>query len=213
LPVSEDSFHIILLILIRRIHMRKYLPHILIISFVFLLAPTAQIASHAGELEDAKEKVRNNPDDADAHIGLGVTYGDAANWNEAIASFKQAIKLDPDNDAMGALAHFGLCSAYFNLGMYKEAIESGKQAIRIDPDYRGAHAGLGIAYGSLGMHKESIEPFKQAIRIDPDNVAAHTALGIAYYSLGDKSSALEQYKILKKLDAEMADLLFNLIYK
>jgi len=126
---------------------------------------------------------------------------------------KQAIKLDPDNDAMGALAHFGLCSAYFNLGMYKEAIESGKQAIRIDPDYRGAHAGLGIAYGSLGMHKESIEPFKQAIRIDPDNVAAHTALGIAYYSLGDKSSALEQYKILKKLDAEMADLLFNLIYK
>ena len=63
------------------------------------------------------------------------------------------------------------------------------------------------------MHKESIEPFKQAIRIDPDNVAAHTALGIAYYSLGDKSSALEQYKILKKLDAEMADLLFNLIYK
>ena len=103
--------------------MRKYLLHVLIISFVFLLAPTAQVASYAGEIEDAKEKVRKNPDDADAHIGLGVTYGDAANWNEAIASFKQAIKLDPDNDAMGALAHFGLCSAYFNLGMYKEAID------------------------------------------------------------------------------------------
>jgi tetratricopeptide (TPR) repeat protein len=199
--------------LIRRIHMRKYLLHVLIISFVFLLASTAQVASYAGEMEFYKEKVRENPDDAEAHFGLGYAYGDAANWREAIASFKQAIKLDPDNDAMGALAHFGLCSAYFNLGMYKEAIESGKQAIRIDPDYRGAHAGLGIAYGSLGMHKESIEPFKQAIRIDPDNVAAHTALGIAYYSLGDKSSALEQYKILKKLDAEMADLLFNLIYK
>ncbi len=38
--------------------MRKYLLHILIISFVFLLAPTAQIASYAGELEDAKKAVR-----------------------------------------------------------------------------------------------------------------------------------------------------------
>ena len=38
--------------------MRKYLLHVLIISFVFLLAPTAQVASYAGEIEDAKEKVR-----------------------------------------------------------------------------------------------------------------------------------------------------------
>jgi len=48
--------------------MRKYLLHVLIISFVFLLAPTAQIASHAGEIEDAKVEVRNNPDDALAHF-------------------------------------------------------------------------------------------------------------------------------------------------
>ncbi len=29
--------------------MRKYLPHILIISFVFILVPTAQVASYAGD--------------------------------------------------------------------------------------------------------------------------------------------------------------------
>ena len=34
--------------------MRKYLLHVLIISFVFLLAPTVHVASYAGELEDAK---------------------------------------------------------------------------------------------------------------------------------------------------------------
>ena len=56
--------------------MRKYLLHVLIISFVFLLAPTAQVASHAGELEDAKEEVRKNPDDADAHYNLGLAYYD-----------------------------------------------------------------------------------------------------------------------------------------
>ena len=42
--------------------MRKYIPHILIISFIFLLAPTAQVVSYAGTIEDAKEVVRKNPD-------------------------------------------------------------------------------------------------------------------------------------------------------
>ncbi len=71
--------------------MRKYLLHILIISFVFLLAPTAQVASYAGELEDAKEEVRKNPDDADAHLNLGLAYYGSGNYKEAIESYKQAI--------------------------------------------------------------------------------------------------------------------------
>ena len=45
--------------------MRKHLlPHILIISFVFLLAPTAHVATYAGEIEEAKEEVRKYPDEA-----------------------------------------------------------------------------------------------------------------------------------------------------
>ena len=54
--------------------MRKYLLHILIISFVFLLAPTVQAAPYKDEkrIEDAKEEVRKNPDDADAHLNLGL---------------------------------------------------------------------------------------------------------------------------------------------
>ena len=54
--------------------MRKYLLHVLIISFVFLLAPTAQVVSYAGAIEDAKEEVRNNPDDASTHYNLGGAY-------------------------------------------------------------------------------------------------------------------------------------------
>jgi len=76
--------------------MRKYLLHILIISFVFLLAPTAQIASHAGELEDAKEEVRNNPDDADAHYNLGLTYIILKDRGFAMEQYKILKKLDTE---------------------------------------------------------------------------------------------------------------------
>ncbi len=122
--------------------MRKYLLHVLIISVVFLLAPTAQVVSYAGAIEDAKEEVRKNPDDAMAHFKLGVAYGESGKYEEAIESYKLAIKIKPDD----ARAHYNLGVAYNNTGKHQEAIELFKQAIRINPDFAEAHYHLGIAY-------------------------------------------------------------------
>ncbi len=63
------------------------------------------------------------------------------------------------------------------------------------------------------MNKEAIASYKQAIRINPDNADAHICLGLAYILLNDGGSALDQYKILKSLDPELANKLFNMIYK
>ena len=47
----------------------------------------------------------------------------------------------------------------------------------------------------------------------PDYAMAYCFLGMTYVSLNDKASASEQCEILKSLDSELADKLFNLIYK
>jgi tetratricopeptide (TPR) repeat protein len=97
---------------------------------------------------------------------------------------------------------------------YMEApAELTQQAIRIDPDYVKAHCNLGIAYGKSGKYKEAIDAFKQAIRINPDYSEAHFNLGVACHYSNDRNSALEQYKILKNLDSELANKLFNMICK
>ena len=95
----------------------------------------------------------------------------------------------------------------------KDAVESLKQAIRINPDDADAHYNLGVAYGNLGLYKDAIEAYKQAIRIDPDNAAAHCNLGEVYLLIGDRNSALNEYKILKDLDIDLANKLFDLINK
>jgi len=64
----------------------------------------------------------------------------------------------------------------------------------------------------LGRCKDAIEVFKQAIRIDPDNVGAHFGLGLTYLRIGDRNLALNEYKILKELDIDKANELFDLIY-
>ncbi|MBW1748788.1 MAG: tetratricopeptide repeat protein, partial [Deltaproteobacteria bacterium] len=71
---------------------------------------------------------------------------------------------------------------------------------------------LGIAYGGLGKSRQEMEAFKQAIRVDPDFAPAHYNMGIIYLINSDKAAALEEYKILKVLDQNMAEILFERIY-
>jgi len=65
-----------------------------------------------------------------AYFQIGYCYVELGNYTKAIETYKQAIRIEPD-DAI-ALCNLGV--AYYNLGLYKDAIEDFKQAIYIDPD-------------------------------------------------------------------------------
>ena len=54
--------------------------------------------------------------------------------------------------------------------------------------------------------------YKEAIRIDPNFAPAHYGIGYAFLQKGDKAAALDQYKILKDLDENLANELFDQIY-
>ncbi len=140
--------------------MRKYLLHVLIISFVFFLTPTIQAASDVEEeIEAYKMAIRINPDYADAHYNLGLAYGELDMHKEAIEAFKQAIRIRPDH----ADAHLNLGVACHKSGMYKESIEAYKEAIRINPDYADAHYNLACSYSLLGSVNKALESLGKAM--------------------------------------------------
>ena len=140
---------------------------------------------------------------------LGYCYGELGRHTEAIDAYKQVIRIKPDDTE----PHFCLGTAFVNVGRYTEAINAFKEAIRIKPDYAEAHGYLGVVYGILGRYTEAIDAFKQAIRIKPDYAAAHCGLGAAYLGAGSRNLALEEYKVLKDLDKNLANQLFDDIYK
>ena len=164
---------------------------------------------YAEEIEAYKQAIRIRPDFAEAYNTLGVAYLYLRRYAEAMEAYKQAIRIKPDD----AAAHKKLGLAYCILGRSEEAIESCKQAIRIKPNDAEAHYILGLTYVKLGRVEEVIEAYKQAIRIKPDYTEVHYSLGHLYIALGRKSDALEEYKILKELDKERANKLFDLIYR
>lgn len=96
---------------------------------------------------------------------------------------------------------------------YENALSYFENAVKKNPRYAEAYFQVGYCNGELGRYTEAIEAFKQAIRIKPDYAEAHYGLGGCYLLTGDKGSALDEYKILKDLNKDLANLLFNLIYK
>lgn len=179
------------------------------IAHLFIGAAYSQLGMYREAIESLKQSIKIIPFNVLAYNELGTTYRKIGMYKEAIESYRQAIGIN----SYSAASHLGLGLAYKELGMYKEAKEAFKQAIRINPDDAEEHYNLGVACGELGMYREAIDAYKQALRIKLDYAEAHFGLGLTYLILNDRGSALDEYKILKDLDPERANKLFNLIYK
>ena len=56
---------------------------------------TPTVASYAGKIETAKEEVRENPDDANAHYNLGLAYFSLNDRDSALEQYEILKKLGP----------------------------------------------------------------------------------------------------------------------
>jgi tetratricopeptide (TPR) repeat protein len=169
----------------------------------------SMVGRHQEAIEACRQALSVKADLPEAYNNLGWIYHKLGRHQEAIESCKQAIRIKPDF----AFAHYNLGNNYLALKRFDAAIESFKQAIRIRFDYAEGHLNLGAAYNQMERYDEAIASYREAARIKPGLAEAHLNLGMTYLRVGDRGSALEEYKILRNLDREQADRLFNLIYE
>ena len=157
-----------------------------------------------------QESKAKKDSDYDEAYKKALYFIDKKEYNKALIYLEIAINTDILSLKENVYSYIGFCNG--ELGNHIKAIEALKQAIRIDPNDAIAYSNLGGDYNYLSLYKEAIEVLKQAIRIDPNDANPHFNLGIAYFQIGDKNSALNEYKILKELDIDLANKLFDLIY-
>ena len=143
------------------------------------------------------------PDSAEAHNNLGVTYAQAGETNKAIEQFTLALKSKPD-----------LAEAHNNLGAQivelDKAIEEFKLAIKYKPDFAEAHNNLGINYAKAGEQKKAIEEYKLAIKFKVDYEWAYYNLGVTYIQIGETDKAIEQFKLAIKYKPDFTWAHYNL---
>lgn len=128
------------------------------------LVKTVTIGTASSRATVLRQVENSTYDTANADISAGNVFNESENLQEAIQSYKEAIRTNPNDFD----AHFNLGGCYSRLGYEQEAMMATQEAVRIRPDYAFAHIALGLNYHKLGRYDQAIETYKQAMRLDPD---------------------------------------------
>ena len=169
----------------------------------------ATLERYEEAISSYKKAVEVDPDHAMSYFDLGIIYSKLEVFDASEQAFKEVLRIEP----MHAPSYYFIGLTHSVRGRYEAAVTAFQQALQIDSESLPALYQLGIAFGKLGNVENEIAAYKVAIRIDPDYAPPHFNMGIIYLKNSDKAAALEEYKILKGLNAEMANMLFDHIYR
>jgi tetratricopeptide (TPR) repeat protein len=145
--------------------------------------------AHTEDLAGYTKLLRSDPDNPLRHDAVAALYLDAGKMDEAIAEFRQSLRL---NDA-SAPTHYNLGYALAARGRRDEAIAELEHALRIDPDYALAHNNLGALLQVSGRIDQARMHYERAIALRPDNVDARANLGQLLSNSGRLAEALVQF--------------------
>lgn len=141
----------------------------------------------AGRLSDAlkrlQEATETDPTYADPPYYLGqLQHQKSNNLEEATASFKTALKRDPENPQI----NYKLGSVLAEQKKYGEAIEHFRKAVEKEKTFAKAWYRLGASQLSLQEYAPGVESLMNSIKADPTMTFSETDPGgVAFHSLGD----------------------------
>lgn len=138
-----------------------------------LATPVVFAQSSAAPTEDAvdqqaiasadlpKSRELSIPVEGQKQYDAGVRLYDSARFSEALAAFKEATKVRPQD----AQAHFMQGMSEARLQLYKEAVESFKRAVRIKPSWPDAQFRLGIVSHVSGRRVLAIDAYTSLVKL------------------------------------------------
>ena len=111
---------------------------------------------------------------AEEHFSAGEQLQDQEHWEEAIAEYDEAIRLNPQN----ADAYSNRGFAYFKLDQFEQAIQDYGEAIRLDPRNPMLYATRAVTYRFIDKNDEAIADLEKVISLTDDPEQAETAKGL-----------------------------------
>ena len=150
----------------------------------------------ASLVEDRLEAVRKAPTNPRARLELGVAYGQAEEYDLAMAELVEAIKLNPENqDNLSARANYHLGLVLLAIDRAGLAVNALREALRLGWKDAAVHLALGQALTGQGKFEEAIAQYDEALRLAPSAIEAHAGLGLALEGFGRVDEAIVQYEL------------------
>lgn len=159
-------------------------PYYIQIDFEEINQDTA-IAKSRKALAKAQELAPDHPATLIADGFIKKNYDN--DQSTAIALFKQAIEIDPDNTE----AHRELGWSYFNEEKLDLALEQAEFALKADPKSRSAKYLLGCTYKQMGNFDQAIAAFQENLGENVNNLWDRSQLAHTFMQIGDYDKAEE----------------------
>jgi TolB-like protein/cytochrome c-type biogenesis protein CcmH/NrfG len=156
------------------------------------MAAAVPLAEHA-----ALEAIRADLEDPWAHNALGHVYLFARRFEDSLAEFETALRLNP-NFAL-AQGYYGLSLSYS--GRWQDADKAARRALRLSPrdPYAGVYSGIAAYAQFLGEnYDEAMRLAREALRQRNDFVGAHRVLTAAAGMAGQREAAAAALQALRR---------------
>jgi TolB-like protein len=147
------------------------------------MAASAPIAEHA-----ALAAIRADSEDPWAHYALGGVYLFTRRFDDSLAEFELALRLNPNFSL--AQGYYGLSLSYS--GRWEEADEAARRALRLSPrdPFSAVYTGIAAYAQFIGRnYDEAMRLSREAIRQRSDFVGAHRVLTAAAVMAGQHDVA------------------------
>lgn len=140
-----------------------------------------------------------------AFSNRGNAYVSLQRYDEALADFVEALRLDARNET----AYVGRGNVHFWRGENDLALQDFGQAIKLDPRDANPHHGRGNVYFNQGRYEEAIKSYSEAIRINPKFFNAYSGRSNVYAELKQTDRAISDLSQALKLNPTYVNALVN----
>lgn len=139
-----------------------------------------------------------------SHLNLAVVAANQGRFNEAIASYQTALRLDPNF----VPARMNLATLYDQMGKAAEAESQLRKVVELHPKLADARYSLGLVLASDPKRiDEATRELATAAELAPNNARIHYNLGLAYQHQEKADLAEAELKTAFKLSPANADFL------
>jgi len=122
--------------------------------------------------------------------GFDPEWVDAEDLNDAIAEYREAIRIDPTL----AYVRRNLGNVLMLKGEIENAVAEYREAARLDPKDPDVHMEAAFRLYLRGRLDLAIAELQEAIRLEPASERSHIVLGIMYHEQGKLSQASAAYR-------------------